>query len=141
MGSLSRTKGATFEREVAKFIGLELGFTLRRNLRQYQTATEFDLICDNPSWIFGIECKRAASGRDPLTSWKEQVVAAAEQASAMGPTIRPVIAYRFDGQHMRFAMPMSAIGGFWFADSGAWADFTASDWVHVAREILAGSCE
>jgi hypothetical protein len=34
----SRNKGATFERDVAKMLFLELGITFKRDLRKYQEA-------------------------------------------------------------------------------------------------------
>ena len=35
----SRNKGASFEREVAKLLVLEMGITFKRDLRQYQRPT------------------------------------------------------------------------------------------------------
>jgi hypothetical protein len=46
----SRTKGASFEREVAKLLLLELGITFKRDLRQYQEADHGDLIPDDPAF-------------------------------------------------------------------------------------------
>lgn len=58
----SRTKGAQFEREVAKLLLLELGISFKRDLRQYQTGGHGDLIPDDPAFPFELELKRYAHG-------------------------------------------------------------------------------
>jgi hypothetical protein len=65
----SRTKGAQFEREVAKLLLLELGITFKRDLRQYQEADHGDLIPDDPAFPFELSSSATPTGRSAaLTS-------------------------------------------------------------------------
>ena len=56
-----RTKGAQFERKIAKELFLELGLTFKRNLEQYRAGNHGDLTCDNAAFPWTIECKRSAA--------------------------------------------------------------------------------
>jgi hypothetical protein len=89
----SRTKGAQFEREVAKLLLLELGITFKRDLRQYQEADHGDLIPDDPAFPFELELKRYAHGPISGTDkWWQQVTTAAAQdgqAACLDLQIRP----------------------------------------------------
>jgi hypothetical protein len=58
----SRNKGASFEREVAKLLVLEMGISFKRDLRQYQTSGHGDLIPSDPAFPFELELKRYAKG-------------------------------------------------------------------------------
>ena len=49
----SRSKGAAFEREVAKMLLLELGIGFKRDLRQYQTSGHADLIRESIDGTLG----------------------------------------------------------------------------------------
>ena len=70
----SRTKGATFERDIVKRINAfasenEFGFCCKRNLDQYQTAD----LCDIQIPGHAIECKAYKSGWWYAPAWWDQV--------------------------------------------------------------------
>ena len=78
MGAQQRSKGARFERDVAKRLFAELGITFKRDLSQYQQSDRGDLTPDNPAFPFLIECKTRASGADCLAAWEAQAHTAAK---------------------------------------------------------------
>ena len=89
MSKASRTKGHSFEREIAsllneQFITADLPFTMKRELSQYQEKDLGDLI-GLPG--FTIECKRykQSSTNRPQKAWWDQVVQAAGSDST--PTL------------------------------------------------------
>ena len=47
MSKISRTRGATFEREIVSDIAVNLGVKTKRNLDQYQEAGLGDIILGN----------------------------------------------------------------------------------------------
>lgn len=100
MGSMSRTKGATFEREIAKILFLELGIPFARDLRQYQKNDLGDLVCEDDAFPFVIECKRYA-GTSPTfkPDWWAQVERAANAAGK-----EPVLIYKYDRQPITVVM-------------------------------------
>jgi hypothetical protein len=79
----SRNKGASFEREVAKLLFLELGISFKRDLRQYQTSGHGDLIPSDPGFPFELELKRYAKGpiSGPDKWWQQVCVAAGARTS------------------------------------------------------------
>jgi hypothetical protein len=86
MAKISRTRGATYEREVAAKIHDVLGVKLKRNLQQYQEKGLGDLILGK----FIIECKRRR---------KIAVYEFIEQAeAACKPGEVPVVIMRADGK-------------------------------------------
>ena len=119
----SRTKGAAFEREVAKLLLLELGITFRRDLRQYQTSGHGDLIPDDPAFPFELELKRYASGPISGTdNWWKQVTTAANKTGK-----RPALIYKYDRQPIRCVVEMQ----------GVRANISFEDFCFLAREIMA----
>ncbi len=86
MSKLSRTKGATYEREVSNEIFDVLGVKLKRNLKQYQQSEEGDLIMGN----YLIECKRRA--KIGVHEFMDQ----ADRACKPGQT--PIVIMRADGK-------------------------------------------
>jgi Holliday junction resolvase len=101
----SRTKGAQFEREVAKLLLLELGIGFKRDLRQYQTGGHGDLIPDDPGFPFELELKRYAHGPISGTDkWWQQVTTAAKRSGK-----RPAIIYKYDRQPIRCVVEMQGI--------------------------------
>lgn len=70
MGKKSRTKGANFERQIAKILSAEFGVTLRRTPLSGGWAKDSnvaagDIVCvdDDAYWPFCIECKNAEGWR------------------------------------------------------------------------------
>ena len=104
MGKKSRTKGATFEREICKVIYEELGVEVRRNLSQLQESGLGDIELEP----FLIECKRYASGNWFQKSWWEQCKAAAAKGNLI-----PVLIWKYDRLPIRVTMPIYAVNSEW----------------------------
>ena len=101
----SRTKGASFEREVAKLLLLELGITFKRDLEQTRTAGHGDLIADDPAFPFELELKRYADG--PINgpdAWWQQVTTAAARTNK-----RPALIYKYDRQPIRCVIELQCM--------------------------------
>lgn len=119
----SRTKGAAFEREVAKLLLLELGITFKRDLRQYQEADHGDLIPDDPAFPFELELKRYAHGPISGTDkWWQQVTTAANKTGK-----RPALIYRYDRQPIRVVVELQGIR----------CNISFEDFCYLTREIMA----
>ena len=119
----SRTKGASFEREVAKLLLLELGITFKRDLRQYQEADHGDLIPDDPAFPFELELKRYAHGPISGTdNWWKQVTTAANKTGK-----RPALIYKYDRQPVRVVVELQGIR----------CNISFEDFCYLAREIMA----
>ena len=119
----SRNKGASFEREVAKLLLLELGITFKRDLRQYQEADHGDLIPDNLAFPFELELKRYADGPISGTNkWWQQVTTAAAKTGK-----RPALIYRYDRQPIRCVVELQ----------GVRCNISFEDFCYLAREIMA----
>jgi hypothetical protein len=99
----NRSRGATYEREVAKELEAEIGFKFQRDLDQVRTAGRADLITD-AEFPFVIECKRRKSGQyNP--AWMGQAQTAATTQYKL-----PAVIFRFDYQKSQVAMPTYAVG-------------------------------
>ena len=121
----SRNKGASFEREVAKLLVLELGMgiSFKRDLRQYQTSGHGDLIPSDPAFPFELELKRYAKGPISGTDkWWQQVTTAANKTGK-----RPALIYRYDRQPIRCVVEMQGIR----------CNISFEDFCYLAREIMA----
>ena len=119
----SRTKGAAFEREVAKLLLLVLGISFKRDLRQYQTSGHGDLIPDDPAFPFELELKRYATGPISGTdNWWKQVTTAANKTGK-----RPALVYKYDRQPIRVVVEMQGIR----------ANISFEDFCYLTREIMA----
>jgi len=99
----SRTKGASFEREVCNWLRDWFGGEARRNLTQYQVRDEGDIVYEP----FLIECKRYAKGNWHPHAWWEQVLTASKSAGLL-----PLLIYRFDRQKPRYVFRLSDIGDY-----------------------------
>lgn len=118
----SRNKGASFERDVAKQIYLELGISLKRDLRQYQQAEYGDLVTDDPRWPFAVECKRYKTG--PIggsPAWWQQV-----ETAAANLKLTPVLIYKYDRMPIRCVLKMN----------GVKCDVSFEDFCYLAREKM-----
>lgn len=119
----SRTKGAQFEREVAKLLLLELGITFKRDLRQYQEADHGDLIPDDPAFPFELELKRYAHGPISGTDkWWQQVTTAAAKTGK-----RPALIYKYDRQPIRVVVELQGIR----------CNISLEAFCYLTREIMA----
>lgn len=119
----SRSKGATFERGVARALFDELGIEFKRDLRQYQQAEYGDLVTEDPAWPYLLELKRYADG--PIggqTAWWKQAETAAERAN-----LRPVLIYKYDRQPIRCVLILMDVK----------ADISFEDFCYIAREQMA----
>jgi Holliday junction resolvase len=118
----SRTKGASFEREVAKLLLLELGITFKRDLRQYQEADHGDLIPSDPAFPFELELKRYAKGPISGTdNWWKQVTTAANKTGK-----RPALIYKYDRQPIRVVVKLQGIR----------CNISFEDFCYLTREIM-----
>jgi Holliday junction resolvase len=121
----SRNKGASFEREVAKLLVLELGMgiTFKRDLRQYQTSGHGDLIPSDPAFPFELELKRYAKGPISGTDkWWQQVTTAAARTHK-----RPALIYKYDRQPIRVVVELQGIR----------CNISFEDFCYLARETMA----
>ena len=100
MGKKSRDKGAAFERWLCNEIDQHLGFRPKRNLSQYQTKGQADIIIPG----FSIECK-AYANRGGWTHKKDWWMQACEQAGDN----EPVLVYKYDYQEPRAVISLSVI--------------------------------
>ncbi len=132
MSAMSRNKGARVEREIAQKLDMLLGIRFSRNLEQSRTAAHGDLVADDPGFPFSIECKSRAAGISCLTAWKEQ----ASRSAALCGKI-PAVAFKFDRQPIRVAVPLASIVGARVGDPAEWAEITLDGFAYVAREIMA----
>jgi len=95
MSRSQRDKGARYEREIATKLSKVLGIKLRRNITQYQTKSQPDIIAGN----LAIECKRRA--RIGLVyEWLDQARAAAGERM-------PVVIARADNKPDVVVMDLS----------------------------------
>lgn len=118
-----RTKGAAFEREVAKMLLLELGISFKRDLRQYQEADHGDLVPDDPAFPFELELKRYAKGPISGTdNWWKQVTTAANKTGK-----KPALIYKYDRQPIRVVVELQ----------GVRANISFEDFCYLAREDMA----
>jgi Holliday junction resolvase len=119
----SRTKGAAFEREIAKLLLLELGISFKRDLRQYQTSGHGDLIASDPAFPFELELKKYAKG--PINGpdkWWQQVCTAAERVNK-----RPALIYKYDRQPVRVVIELQ----------GVRCNISFEDFCYLTRETMA----
>ena len=127
----SRRKGADFERIVAARLNAALGTTLRRNLRQYQTRDEGDLVQDPPlPFLFECKAKKVAD----LPGWRRQAVTAAQATGQV-----PIVIYRITGGPMRASVPIGFVAGDASVCRGEWCEMGVDALCELLREALAGS--
>ena len=123
----SRSKGASFERDIVKRINAfadqhALGFTCKRNLDQYQTAD----LCDIQIPNHAIECKAYKSGWWFAPAWWEQVCAACGDDT-------PVLIYKFNNKAIRVCLPLYAINENMARDNSRTAVVTLDEWLELLK--------
>ena len=131
MTAKSRNKGARVEREIAQKLDLLLGIRFVRNLEQTRSGGG-DLVADDPAFPFSIEIKARAQGISCLAAWKEQ----ASRAAVMCGKI-PAVAFKFDRQPIRVAVPLACLCNGRCDDPAEWAEVTLDGFAYAAREIMA----
>ena len=131
MTAKSRNKGARVEREIAQKLDLLLGIRFVRNLEQTRSGGG-DLVADDPAFPFSIEIKARAQGISCLAAWKEQ----ASRAAVMCGKI-PAVAFKFDRQPIRVAVPLACLCNGRCDDPAEWAEITLDGFAYAAREIMA----
>ena len=104
MSKTSRTKGATFERDIVKrlnefFESHAINFLCKRNLDQYQTANLADIEIPYHS----VESKHYKEGWWWKPEWHKQVCEAAKDNEI------PVLIYKFNHKPVRVCLPLYAI--------------------------------
>lgn len=129
----SRTKGADWERKLAKILELELGCKFFRNLEQYRTAAEGDLIADNTDFPFSIEAKAYASGRGCKDEWWKQSEKAALLTNKM-----PCVIYKYNNYKPRAVVSFEAIAKVYGSeDDGHFlVDLSLEGFCYICREIM-----
>ena len=100
----SRTKGSSFELQLARELQLELNISFRRDLEQYRASEHGDLIPSNDNFPFLIEAKRYSKGAvGGAAAWCDQAVAAARRADKL-----PCLVYKYDRKPVRFVIDVLA---------------------------------
>jgi len=143
-GLKSRSKGRSYEYEIAKELYDQLGINFVRELDQTREKHLGDLVTTDFNFPFVIECKRRKAGSPVSPDWWDQVCAAASYA---GDGKMPVLFYRLDRQKTRARVPIQAMTYLsFFVMSGDLAE--KHDWryacevdidtfCYITREILA----
>lgn len=133
-GRSNRARGAAFELAVAKELHLQLGIKFRRNLEQYQTRGQGDLIPSDDAFPFLLECKTAQNGADCRAQWMSQAIDAAE-----GVGLYPCVVYRIGSQPWRFRVWFDALAEAFGGEASAImrADLSITDFAAVVRELMA----
>jgi Holliday junction resolvase len=100
----SRTKGSSFERQLANDLQLELNISFKRDLEQYRASEHGDLIPSNDNFPFLIEAKRYSKGAvGGSAAWWDQAVVAAKRANKL-----PCLVYKYDRKPVRFVIDVLA---------------------------------
>jgi len=127
MGSLSRTKGASFERAIVKrlnefFEAEGMPHSCKRNLEQYQTANLSDI--DIP--FHSVECKHYKEGWAYKKEWLEQTIEAAEDKI-------PVLIFRYNRKPIQVCLPMYAVNPQWEVDPYFNCVISLEQWIEVLK--------
>lgn len=129
----SRTKGADWERKLGKILELELGIKFSRNLEQYRSAAEGDLIPDNPNFPFSIEAKAYAKGVGCKDEWWVQASKAAEQCDK-----QPAVIYKYNNYKPRAVVSFNAISEIFgeSADEDFLVETSLEGFCYICRELM-----
>ena len=124
----SRTKGATFEREVAKilndfFESEGIDYVCKRNLYQYQSKD----LCDINIPHHAGECKFYKEGDWYQQGWWDQV------CKSTGGRI-PVLIFKYNRKPIRVCVPLYAINSGWEKDDNKVTVMPMKEWLEVLRK-------
>jgi len=123
----SRTKGASYERDIVKilnefFLKNNFNFICKRNLDQYQTKNLSDINIP----FHAIECKHYKEGNWLKSEWWRQVCTTAEAEDTI-----PVLIFKFNRVPTRVAIPFYAINPEWEVDNQKMAIMSMDDWLEI----------
>lgn len=129
----ARSKGAKWERDLAKILFLELGISFSRNLEQYRTAEGGDLIPDDENFPFSIEAKHYATGRGCKKEWWAQSEKAAIAANKI-----PCVIYKYDRYPPRAVVSLEAIAKMYGTkdDGEHLVDLSIEGFCYLCRELM-----
>jgi Holliday junction resolvase len=96
----SRTKGHSFERDVARLLRDELGDIVDTDIKRILDQTRESELGDIEIHDFVVECKRYAPQASPAEAWWDQVWAAATKSGK-----HPLLVYKFDRVPIRCVVP------------------------------------
>lgn len=139
-----RTKGAAFERFLAKEFELELGPAgkCQRNLEQYQKKNLSDLTFEDPAFPFLVEAKRYKDSVSP--AWWDQIVTAARCSTNKNDCL-PCLIWKLDRQPINVRIPVEALVrlgrpvGIDVAEAYDWRYTVTVDWdtfMMICRELM-----
>ena len=123
----SRTKGVSFEREVANLLTSDLG--LKNNIRRILDQTRDKHLPDLMLGKWHIECKRYGSGAEPLESWWQQVLSATRNKGI------PALVYKFDRRPIKVRIPLGAINNQLDINSSNTADLLWEDFIYLLKNL------
>ena len=128
-----RAKGADWERKLGKILELELGIKFSRNLEQYRSAAEGDLIADNPNFPFSIEAKAYANGTGCKDKWWQQSAQAAKLCGKM-----PAVIYKYNNQKPRAVISFNAIASIFDSndDDSFLVETSIEGFCYICRELM-----
>jgi Holliday junction resolvase len=127
----SREKGAAFEREIAAALHKLTGITFLRNLEQYRTAGQGDLIADDPAWPFMIECKRAGAENGRRQQWQRQAIAQAGKTAQL-----PCVICRLDRKPARAIVPLPVLLHRNIWNDCEWVEMSLTGLCYVAAMLM-----
>ena len=124
----SRTKGATFEREVAKilndfFESEGIDYVCKRNLDQYQSKN----LCDINIPHHAVECKFYKEG-----DWYQQ--GSWDQVCKSTGGRIPVLIFKYNRKPIRVCVPLYAINSGWEKDDNKVSVMPMKEWLEVLRK-------
>ena len=124
----SRTKGATFEREVAKilndfFESEGIDYVCKRNLDQYQSKN----LCDINIPHHAVECKFYKEGDWYQQGWWDQVCKSTDGRI-------PVLIFKYNRKPIRVCVPLYAINSEWEKDDNKVTVMPIKEWLEVLRK-------
>jgi hypothetical protein len=107
----------------------DLGLNAKRDIEQYRAADHGDIITDDETWPYVIECKRYGGKHHTFRpEWWVQVERAAEAAGK-----EPVLVYKYDRQPITVVMRLEYLMG----DGAHHEEKVRMDWdafIYIARE-------
>jgi len=121
----SRNKGASFERKICKLIKDNLNIDAKRNLDQYQTKGQADIII--PRW--SIECKAYQRGTTFKPSWWVQT-----KESAATLKLTPVLIYKFNNCPIKCVIPIDVLSRNFSAGHDLVCEVDIDTWFYIVRE-------
>ena len=121
----SRNKGASFERKICKLIKDNLNIDAKRNLDQYQTKGQADIII--PRW--SIECKAYQRGTTFKPSWWVQT-----KESAATLKLTPVLIYKFNNCPIKCVIPIDVLSRNFSAGHDLVCEVDIETWFYIVRE-------